>query len=209
LHVPVAHLPRLTPPNQYTTITIPHPKRSEKGERLSIPIPPNSCVSIPAVIAGYLPQSFADPYTYDPRRFIVATDSTPTTQLTLPIAPIAASSQHANPPSAPQGTTPPATLQQGEETLLSEKTLATQTAYQPWLSGPRACPGRKFSQVEFVAVIATLFSQGIRIGPRGKDAAERAREKERLSAGVKDVVFNMSAVMRREGEVGVRFYRDG
>ncbi|CAG8951431.1 hypothetical protein HYFRA_00007347 [Hymenoscyphus fraxineus] len=29
--------------------------------------------------------------------------------------------------------------------------------YYPWASGPRICPGRKFSQVEFVAVIARLF----------------------------------------------------
>ncbi|CAG8984109.1 hypothetical protein HYALB_00006210 [Hymenoscyphus albidus] len=29
--------------------------------------------------------------------------------------------------------------------------------YFPWASGPRICPGRKFSQVEFVAVIARLF----------------------------------------------------
>jgi len=27
----------------------------------------------------------------------------------------------------------------------------------PWSVGPRVCPGQKMSQVEFVAVIATLF----------------------------------------------------
>jgi cytochrome P450 len=27
----------------------------------------------------------------------------------------------------------------------------------PWSSGPRVCPGKKFAQVEFVAVIARLF----------------------------------------------------
>ncbi|KAL6720095.1 hypothetical protein ACLMJK_002016 [Lecanora helva] len=31
--------------------------------------------------------------------------------------------------------------------------------YVPWADGPRACVGKKFSQVEFVAVLATLFSQ--------------------------------------------------
>jgi hypothetical protein len=29
--------------------------------------------------------------------------------------------------------------------------------YLPWSLGPRTCPGQKMSQVEFVAVIATLF----------------------------------------------------
>ena len=27
----------------------------------------------------------------------------------------------------------------------------------PWAAGPRVCPGKKFAQVEFVAVIAKLF----------------------------------------------------
>ena len=30
-------------------------------------------------------------------------------------------------------------------------------SFIPWSEGPRVCPGRKFSQVEFVATIATLF----------------------------------------------------
>ena len=29
----------------------------------------------------------------------------------------------------------------------------------PWADGPRNCPGRKFAQVEFVAVMASLFSK--------------------------------------------------
>lgn len=29
--------------------------------------------------------------------------------------------------------------------------------FVPWIEGPRICPGKKFSQVEFVAVIARLF----------------------------------------------------
>jgi cytochrome P450 len=31
--------------------------------------------------------------------------------------------------------------------------------FLPWTSGPRICPGRKFAQVEFVAVIAKLFQK--------------------------------------------------
>jgi len=28
----------------------------------------------------------------------------------------------------------------------------------PWADGPRNCPGQKFAQVEFVSVVANLFS---------------------------------------------------
>lgn len=37
--------------------------------------------------------------------------------------------------------------------------LPAEKAYIPWASGPRVCPGKKFSQVEFVAAIAVLFHQ--------------------------------------------------
>jgi len=30
-------------------------------------------------------------------------------------------------------------------------------SFMPWVAGPRVCPGKKFAQVEFVAVMASLF----------------------------------------------------
>lgn len=33
----------------------------------------------------------------------------------------------------------------------------------PWNLGPRICPGKKFSQVEFTRVIFTLFAHGSRV----------------------------------------------
>lgn len=35
--------------------------------------------------------------------------------------------------------------------------VPTQGTFVPWSEGARICPGKKFAQVEFVAVIATLF----------------------------------------------------
>lgn len=35
----------------------------------------------------------------------------------------------------------------------------TKGTFVPWADGPRACPGRKVAQVEFVAVMATLFRE--------------------------------------------------
>jgi cytochrome P450 len=32
-------------------------------------------------------------------------------------------------------------------------------AFLPWAAGPRVCPGKKFSQVEFVAVLACLLKE--------------------------------------------------
>ena len=48
----------------------------------------------------------------------------------------------------------------------SENNPASQTfislpkgSFIPWADGPRVCPGQKFAQVEFVAVIATLLGK--------------------------------------------------
>lgn len=41
----------------------------------------------------------------------------------------------------------------------------------PWADGPRECVGRKFSQVEFVAVLASLFHK-YRVGPVLRDHGE-------------------------------------
>lgn len=48
----------------------------------------------------------------------------------------------------------------------------------PWAEGPRNCPGQKFAQAEFVAVMATLF-QNHRVRPvlrEGESAAEGKRK---------------------------------
>lgn len=51
-------------------------------------------------------------------------------------------------------------------------------SFMPWSSGPRVCPGRKFSQVEFVAVIVALFRK-CKVKPAftGGETVEMAREK--------------------------------
>ncbi|KAI1485519.1 hypothetical protein F5X96DRAFT_659588 [Biscogniauxia mediterranea] len=41
--------------------------------------------------------------------------------------------------------------------LQSGYTLCFETTFIVWSEGARDCPGRKFSQVEFVATIASLF----------------------------------------------------
>lgn len=46
-------------------------------------------------------------------------------------------------------------------TFLEDETIKSPVkgSYVPWAEGPRICPGKKFSQVEFVAVIANLLRE--------------------------------------------------
>ena len=50
----------------------------------------------------------------------------------------------------------------------------------PWSSGPRVCPGKKFSQIEFVAVIAKLFQKNrvrpqLEVNEQVEEAGNRVR----------------------------------
>ena len=56
--------------------------------------------------------------------------------------------------------------------------------FVPWADGPRSCPGRKFAQVEFVAVMATLFREH-RVRPV-KLAGESAKDAQRKVLAVVD-----------------------
>ena len=50
-------------------------------------------------------------------------------------------------------------------TTTGEKELLQPEAgtFAPWITGPRACPGKKFSQVEFVRVVAEMVRGGKRV----------------------------------------------
>jgi cytochrome P450 len=52
--------------------------------------------------------------------------------------------------------------------------------YNPWTAGPRVCPGKKFSQAEFMAVIARLVQKGwvalkLEAGKKQEDAFKRTK----------------------------------
>ncbi|KAI1262025.1 cytochrome P450 [Xylariaceae sp. FL1019] len=59
--------------------------------------------------------------------------------------------------------------------------------FMPWASGPRVCPGKKFAQVEFVAVIAYLFGN-YRVRP----VLEKGETLEQAKARVQEVVEDSS-----------------
>ena len=67
--------------------------------------------------------------------------------------------------------------------------------FNPWTHGPRVCPGKKFGQVEFVAVIARLLRNG-KVKPKlkGNEKIEDAivRVKEVVQDSALDITLNMN-----------------
>lgn len=89
----------------------------------------------------------------------------------------------------------------GEETLLSP----SDGSFVPWASGPRVCPGRKFAQVEFVAVIATTFKNNrVRIKKLSGESPEQA--KQRVLAVAEDSEIGLSPVLRMRHPEKIRLH---
>lgn len=90
----------------------------------------------------------------------------------------------------------------------------------PWLAGPRVCPGKKFSQVEFVGVIAETFAhwriEPKDVGAKGDSAGKEGRGAHAGEAAVKALrdsvelaTFNMLPKLWRPKTAGVRWVRRG
>ncbi|KIX06449.1 uncharacterized protein Z518_04425 [Rhinocladiella mackenziei CBS 650.93] len=78
--------------------------------------------------------------------------------------------------------------------------------YLPWIFGPRVCPGKKFSQVEFVGVVAQIFSKyRVEVLRAPGETAEAA--KVRLMGVLDQKYFNISAHLKRPEDAGVVFVK--
>lgn len=92
------------------------------------------------------------------------------------------------------------TSEDGIENLAIPETVA----YLPWMFGPRVCPGKKFSQVEFVGIIAQIFSQYrievLRLGEESKEIATK-----RLMRVLDGKYFNVSTHIRQPEDASVYF----
>jgi cytochrome P450 len=106
------------------------PQSIRVGERLII-LPPKTFITPGPLAIQTLPEYWDEPLEWRPQRWIIR----------------ASVSGHGSPTSS--GT------QFEDEELFTPR----QGTYLPWSDGPQNCPGLKFSQVEFVAVLATLFQQ--------------------------------------------------
>ncbi|KAJ4990134.1 cytochrome P450 [Stagonosporopsis vannaccii] len=79
--------------------------------------------------------------------------------------------------------------------------------FAAWMIGPRTCPARKFSQVEFVGIMSELLREWRIEILRGEgESEEEARERvaELLS---EEKYFNVSAHLKKPERAGVRFVK--
>lgn len=61
--------------------------------------------------------------------------------------------------------------------------VPVQSTYFPWSDGPQNCPGAKFAQVEFVAVLACfLWDHRVVIVPGPSESSEKARNRALATA---------------------------
>jgi cytochrome P450 len=78
--------------------------------------------------------------------------------------------------------------------------------YLAWADGPQVCPGLKFSQVEFVAVLACMFQsckiEIIRLEGEGEEAM-----RERVMKVLNDVDFQLLLRMKNAERVQLRLVR--
>jgi cytochrome P450 len=76
--------------------------------------------------------------------------------------------------------------------------------FLPWIGGTRVCPGKKFSQVEFVAIVAQILSQ-YRIEPLPDQGEDNESARGRLLGVLDDKFYHVSAHLKRPEDAGVRF----
>ena len=70
------------------------------------------------------------------------------------------------------------------------------------------CPGKKFGQVEFVAVLASLFSEH-RVEPVPHQDESMRDARARTSAAVKDSGMILLLQMLKPESIGMRWFRKG
>lgn len=78
--------------------------------------------------------------------------------------------------------------------------------FLPWTGGPRVCPGKKFSQVEFTRAIYEIFKGGTRVRV-AKEAGESQEEAEaRASALLKKTRISFVLKMADGESLGLKWF---
>lgn len=85
----------------------------------------------------------------------------------------------------------------------------TPGTFIPWTGGPRVCPGKKFSQVEFTRAILSMFRDGarVRILEKEGESTEQARARVRKIADNPEVQFTLK--MTNPEDIGLKWYVKG
>jgi cytochrome P450 len=77
-------------------------------------------------------------------------------------------------------------------------------SFTPWSSGPRQCPGQKMAQVEFVAVMASLFRK-LNVEPVPVHGSDLKAAQQKLEASIADSAPILTLQMRKPKEVALRW----
>ncbi|KAI1610189.1 putative cytochrome P450 [Exophiala viscosa] len=97
-----------------------------------------------------------------------------------------------------------AVAEDGSETLTVPQ--GDSAMYAAWSFSPIICPGKKFSQVEFVAVVAYILSR-YRIEPHQEAGETTEGARARLMGVLDDKYFNISTHLKRPEAAKVRFVK--
>jgi cytochrome P450 len=79
--------------------------------------------------------------------------------------------------------------------------------FLPWSGGPRVCPGMKFSQVEFVAVFATLF-RSAKCAPLLKDGETGEEARKRLENIMTNSVSKLTLQVKNPKDVMLKWVKE-
>jgi cytochrome P450 len=95
----------------------------------------------------------------------------------------------------------------------SEYTIAAQIksfpkgAFLPWSLGPRACPGQKMSQVEFVSVFMTIFGRYRCEAIKVREGETKEEIRERLAKVMEESQPKLTLQMMRNQDLKVRWVK--
>ncbi|KAI9845422.1 MAG: hypothetical protein M1837_004900 [Sclerophora amabilis] len=155
-----------------------YPQTLKVGDRM-LSIPARTAV-LPSLLAMQtLPPYWQDPLVWQPSRWIKSSTTSTDGSSTTDLT---AQVEH-------------------EEVVVPQK-----GTYFPWSDGPQSCPGKKFAQVEFVAVIACLLrDHRVRVVPQEGEDFEKT--KERISAVLEDCDLGLLLRMRDADSVKLAWER--
>ena len=157
-----------------------HSQQLRIGQR-TIVVPPQMGVMSSLLAVQTHPDYWPDPLLWKPSRWI-------------------SSSPPAAPPTSINNTT--TTLAPRQESLISP----LQSTYFPWSDGPQNCPGAKFAQVEFVAVLACLLRDH-RVGVVCEPGESPKQARERALATSEDCDMTLLLRMRDADKVKLAWKR--
>lgn len=78
--------------------------------------------------------------------------------------------------------------------------------FVPWTGGPRVCPGKKFSQVEFTRAIFELFKGGARVRVVEENGESQEEARARTRRLINAVGMTIVLKMVKAKEVGLTWY---